>query len=174
MFISFLGVVLTEMLYHVNENDEVLGSVNRSEAHERGLLHRSDMVFLVNSKGKILINMRSSERETFPSCYDSSVSFHVTFGESYEDSAKRETLEEISIQDSLKYIGKFIHKDSPEYQIVSVFLCVSDIEPIIDREEFSSHRFYSITEMERIIKNLKITPWLREGWKLFIKHFKKS
>jgi isopentenyl-diphosphate delta-isomerase len=166
-----LGVILTEILYHVNEDDEVLGSVSRSEAHLRGLLHRSGMVFLTNSQDKILINMRSSEKETFPSCYDSSVSFHVTYEETYEDSAKRETLEEISIEASLKTIGKFIHKDPPEYQIVSVFLCISDIEPIIDHEEFSSHRFYSITEVERIIKNSKITPWLRDGWKLFIKHF---
>lgn len=159
------------MLYQVNENDEVLGSVSRSEAHVKGLLHRSGMVFLVNSKDQILINVRSSEKKTFPSCYDSSVSFHVTYGETYEDSAKRETLEEISIEDSLKYIGKFIHKDPPEYQIVSVFLCISDIKPIIDHEEFSSHHFYYITEVERIIKNSKITPWLRDGWKLFIKHF---
>ena len=153
-----LGVLLTEMLYHVDENDEVLGSVGRSDAHLQGLLHRSGMMFLANSQDKVLINMRSSKKETFPSCYDSSVSFHVTYGETYEDSAKRETLEEISIEASLRYIGKFIHKDPPEYQIVSVFLCISDIEPIIDHEEFSSHRFYSITEVERIIKNSKITP----------------
>ena len=125
-----LGVILTEMLYHVNENDEVLESVSRNKAHVKGLLHRSGMVFLVNSQDKILINMRSSEKETFPSCYDSSVSFHVTHGETYEESAKRETLEEISIEAPLKYIGKFVHKDLPEYQVVSVFLCISDIEPI--------------------------------------------
>lgn len=165
---------MTEMLYHVTEDDEVLGSVSRSEAHVKGLLHRSGMAFLVNSKGMILINMRSSMKKTFPSCYDSSVSFHVTYGETYADSVKRETLEEISIEDSLKYIGKFIHEDPPEYQIVAVFLCISDIKPVIDAEEFSSHRFYSITEAERIIKNSKITPWLRDGWNLFIKHFRQK
>ena len=80
-------------------------------------------------------------------------------------------LEEISIEASLKYIGKFIHKDSPEYQIVSVFLCISDIKPIINREEFASHHFYSIPEVEQIIKNSEITPWLRDGWKFFYQTF---
>jgi isopentenyldiphosphate isomerase len=158
------------MLYHVNERDEVLGRVSRREAHIKGLLHRSGMVFLVNSKKEVLINIRSSEKETFPSCYDASVSFHVTYGETYEAAAQRETLEEIHIEASLTCIGKFIHNDPPEYQMVTVFLCMSDIEPIIDAEEFSSHHFYSLQEGENIIKNSTITPWLRDGWIVFIKH----
>ena len=168
-----LGVILEEMLYHVDENDEVLGKISRSEAHSKELLHRTGMVFLMNRKGKVLINRRSSEKKIFPSCYDSSVSFHVTYGETYEDSAERETMEEIKIKAPLEYVGKFIHTDPPEYQIVSVFLCISDDEPIIDPKEFSSQNFYSINEVEKIIQNEKITPWLRDGWKILIKHQEK-
>ena len=101
------GVILDELLYHVNEDDEVLGSIGRSEAHSKELLHRSGMVFLMNSEGKILINKRSSEKKIFPSCYDSSASFHVTFKETYEDAAKREALEEINMEAPLKYIAGY-------------------------------------------------------------------
>jgi isopentenyl-diphosphate delta-isomerase len=132
------------------------------------------MVFVVNSRGLILINTRSSEKETFPACYDSSASFHVTYGESYEESAKRELLEEICIAAPVQYLGKFIHKDLPEYQIVSVFLCNSDVTPVIDPQEFSRHHFYSIPQVERLMKNAKITPWLRDGWQVFINHFPSS
>lgn len=169
-----LGVILEEVLYHVNENDEVLGKISRSEAHSKGLLHRAGVVFLMNTEGEVLINRRSSEKQTFPSCYDSSASFHVTYGETYEHSAKRETMEEIKIKAPLEYLGKFIHRDPPEYQIVPVFLCISDEEPIIDPKEFSSQNFCSINEAERIIHNEKITPWLRDGWKILIKHLKKK
>jgi isopentenyldiphosphate isomerase len=93
------------MLYYVNENDEVLGKVTRDEAHSKLLLHRSGMVFLINNQGKVLLNRRNSKKKTFPSCYDSSVSFHVTYGENYEDSAKRETEEEIRIKAPLKFMG---------------------------------------------------------------------
>lgn len=163
-----------EMLYHVNENDEVLGEISRDEAHSKELLHRTGMVFLVNSKGNVLINRRSSEKKIFPSRYDSSVSFHVVHGETYKEAAEREAEEEIKIKAPLKYIGKFIHRDPPEYQITSVFLCVSDDKPIIDSEEFSSGKFYSIDEIERIIQDEKITPWLRDGWKILIRHFNKK
>lgn len=154
----------------MNERDEVLGSVSRAEAHSKGLLHRSGMVFVVNSRGLILINKRSSEKEAFPACYDSSASFHVTSGESYEESAKRELLEEIRIDAPVQYLGKFIHNDLPEYQIVSVFLCNSDVTPVLDPQEFSRYRFYSVHEVERLVKTAKITPWLRDGWNVFINH----
>ena len=158
------------MLYHVNEKDEIISKVTRNKAHSRPLLHRSGIVFLMNSQGKVLINKRSSEKKIFPSCYDSSVSFHVTYGESYEESAKRETYEEIQIETSSKYIGKFIHHDPPENQIVSVFICESDETPIIDLKEFSSQNFYTIREAEEIIRREKVTPWLKEGWKILKKH----
>jgi isopentenyldiphosphate isomerase len=124
----------------------------------------------MNSSGKILINKRSVEHEIHPFCYDSSVSFHVKYGESYEDAAKRETEEEIKIKAPLEFIGKFTHRDPP--QIVSVFICLTDDKPTIDHAEYSTGKFYSINEAEKIIQNEKITPWLREGWKILIKHLK--
>lgn len=158
------------MLYHVNEKDEVLGKISRDEAHSKGILHRTGIVFLMNSTDKVFITKRSSKKKTFPSCYDSSVSFHVTYGETYRDSAKRETEEEIKIKTPLKFLGKFIHNDPPEHQIVSVFLCKSGNKPIIDTEEFSEGKFYSVNEAEKIIRNEKITPWLRDGWKILIEY----
>ena len=172
--IMHAGGILEELLYHVNENDVVLGKISRSEAHFKEILHRSGIVFLMNSKRRVLINNRSSEKKIFPSCYDSSVSFHVTYGETYEDSAKRETEEEINIQAPLEYVGKFIHTDPPEHQIVAVFICKSDDEPIIDPQEFSNQKFYSLSEVEKIIQTGKITPWLRDGWKLLIKYLNKN
>ncbi len=138
------------MLYQVNENDEVLSKISRSEAHSKRILHRSGMVFLMNSWGKVLINKRSSEHELFPFCYDSSVSFHVTYGETYEDSAKREVEEEIKIKAPLELIGKFIHRNPP--QIVSVFICTSDDEPVIDPKDYSTGKFYSIDQAKKTFK----------------------
>jgi len=162
---------VTEMLFHVNEADEVLGQVSRQEAHEKGVLHRSGMVFLVNSHGDILITMRSAAKETFPSRYDASVTFHVTYGETYAASAQRETLEEIGIVAPLTYLGKLLHHDPPEHQIVAVFLCTSDTEPNVDRAEVSGHHFYSRAEIDCRIMPSKITPWLRDGWTVFLKYF---
>lgn len=155
---------MDEMLYHVDDNDSVLGQIDRSKAHKKAFLHRTGIVFLMNSEDRILICKRNSNKKTFPSCYDSSVSFHVTYGETYEESAKRETKEEIRIEAHLQPIGKFIHQDPPEYQIVAVFLCISDANPVIDRTEFSEEFLLFVDEVERLVQKERVTPWLKYGW----------
>jgi isopentenyl-diphosphate delta-isomerase len=153
-----------ELLYYVNENDEVLNSISRDLAHSQQLLHRTGMVFLVTTENKVLITTRNPERPTYPSTYDASVSFHVTYGETYEAAAKREIFEEIGIQAPITFLGKFQHQDPPEHQIVAVFLSVSDDTPVIDPSEFSDYCFRSVSEVEDLIRNERITPWLRDGW----------
>lgn len=142
----------------------MIGPVERDRAHAEGILHRSGMIFLARSDGRVLIVRRSPAKETYPDCYDSSCSFHVTFGESYEGAAKRELVEETGITAPLTYLGKFTHYDPPENEIVAVFTCTSDDQPQISKEEFSNARFYSKEEIDGIIA--VSAPWLRIGWKM--------
>ncbi|HLD41434.1 MAG TPA: NUDIX domain-containing protein, partial [archaeon] len=97
---------MPELLYQVDEQDTVLGPIERKEAHKNLRLHRSGMVFIANSKGQIFIQNRA-KTETFPDCYDSSSAFHIKFGESYEEAAHRELFEETAIKTELRLIGKF-------------------------------------------------------------------
>src|SRR5213080_1927053 len=47
-------------------DDSVLGSIERSNAHLDQILHRSGIIFLIRSYGKILLQSRSSSSATFP------------------------------------------------------------------------------------------------------------
>jgi NADH pyrophosphatase NudC (nudix superfamily) len=89
----------------------------------------------------------------------------VTFGESYEDAAKRELIEEAGISASLRYLGKFTHYDPPENEMVAVFACNSDEPVLISKEESSGAQFCTKEEVDTIIA-LESAPWLRDGWKL--------
>ncbi len=153
-----------ELLYHVKPDDSVIGPIERDRAHAEGILHRSGMIFLVRSDGLVLIQRRSPARETFPDCYDSSCSFHVTFGESYEGAAKRELMEEVGIAAPLMFLGKFAHYNPPENEMVAVFTCTSDDQPQISKEEFSNAKFCSKAEIDKLIA--LSAPWLRIGWRM--------
>ncbi len=156
----------TEMLYHVKQDDSVIGSVERNRAHAEGLLHRSGIVFLLRSDGKVLLQRRSPLKQIFPNRFDSSCSFHVIFGESYEGAAVRELREETGTSASVRFLGKFSHQDKPENQIVAVFMCESDASITIDQGEAINAMFYSKGEVDGIVEREKVTPWLRDGWKL--------
>ncbi|MBU0952915.1 MAG: NUDIX domain-containing protein [Nanoarchaeota archaeon] len=154
-----------ELLYHVTDADEVLGPIDRDKAHKEERLHRTGMVFVKNTAGKYFI-VRRAAKPTFPNCYDSPVSFHVVFGETYDDAAHREYKEETGLDTDLQFIGKFRHYDPPERQIVSVYLAITDEEPRLDVHEAVSGAWYTERDVREIIASGDVTPWLRDGFRL--------
>ena len=169
--VSKQAAIVLELLYHVKEDDSVIGPVDRVRAHAEGLLHRSGMTFLTRSDGKILIQYRNREKETYPDCYDSSSSFHVMFGESYEQTAKRELIEETGIDAPLEYLMKFTHDDPPEHEIVAVFACRSDESVVINLSESFAAIFCTKGEIDEIVKSKNPAPWLKVGWSLVRSRF---
>lgn len=157
---------MTELLYRVTPDDTVEGSVERDRAHADGALHRSGIVFLEQSEGRILIQHRSRSKRIFPDRYDASAAFHVTFGETYEQAAVRELKEETGVSAPVRFLGKFTHHDPPEHQIVAVFSASSDATIQVDPTESTGFEFRTKAEVDRIVREGRITPWLRDGWPL--------
>jgi isopentenyldiphosphate isomerase len=87
-----------ELLDIVDDNDRVLGQETRVVVHQRGLQHRGVHVFLVTPQGKLLVQQRSRQRETYPLALDCSVSEHVKAGEEYPAAATRGLAEELGLR----------------------------------------------------------------------------
>jgi isopentenyldiphosphate isomerase len=156
-----------EWLWHVSEDDQPLGRVERADAHARAVRHRSGVVFLVDARGHVYLTQRAASKQIFPGRYDTSASFHVAHGESYELAAQREALEELGLALPLRMLGTFKHDDPPEHQFVAVLAMAHDGEPIkLDPSEASRGAFYSPSEVARIIRTEPCTPWLRDGFAL--------
>ncbi len=92
--------------------------------------------------------------------------FHVTFGESYEQAAKRELKEETGVSAPLAYLGKFSYHVPPENEMVAVFFCKSDKKITIDQTESSKGSFHMRDEVNAIAESEEAAPWLRRGWKM--------
>ena len=150
----------------MTQDDSVIGPVERSKAHEDQLLHRFGMIFLHRSDGKIMLQYRSPGKTPFPNCWDSSSSFHVIFGESYEQAARRELREETGISARPVYLAKFSYHVPPENELVAVFKCKSSRTVKIDPSESSGASFHTADEVDRIISSEVLAPWLLRGWEL--------
>ena len=70
----------------------------KSEAHRMGLWHRAAHIWLYNSKGEILLQLRAKEKPLFPDMWDVSVAGHISSGEDSITSALREIEEEIGLK----------------------------------------------------------------------------
>jgi isopentenyldiphosphate isomerase len=124
------------------------------------------VIFIQRSDRQVLLQLRSVTRKMFPGRVDCSTAFHVTYGETCEEAAMREMLEETGISSPLRRAGTFTHHDHPENQIVAVFISRSDQRPVIDPSEADGYEYRSPEEIDNIAAGGKATPWLRDGWKL--------
>lgn len=150
-----------ELIDIVNEKDKVVGVKNKDDVHRDGDLHRASRVYVVNSKGDILIHRRTKTKKLNPGYWDITVGGHVHSGETYENAAKRELKEELGIE-NVKFfeIGKWMGCPSAasplERLMVKIFLVKFDgsMEGLIfDKNEISEIKFVKISELEKIYKN---------------------
>ncbi len=77
-----------------------------TEAHKKGLWHRSVHVWVYNSEKEILLQKRSRNSFLYPSMWDAAAAGHVDSGEEPISSAVREVREEIGMdidKDDLQY-----------------------------------------------------------------------
>ena len=157
---------MMEYLYHIDKNDTVLGKIEREEAHRKRLLHRAGVVFVFNSKGRTFLTRRSNTKRIFPGCVDCVCSFHVKHGQTYEEAAKVELLEETGIHGTPVFAGKYLLDKDPDHMYVAVFWIRHNGSLKLDPEEATEGSFYTVEEADRKIREEKITHWLPESWNI--------
>lgn len=89
---------MEEQVVLISENDEVLGLMDKMQAHENALLHRAFSVFLFNEKGEVLLQRRAAEKYHSPNQWTNAVCSHPREGETYLEGAQRRLKEELGIE----------------------------------------------------------------------------
>jgi isopentenyldiphosphate isomerase len=85
-------------------------TVLKSEAHRLGLWHPTVHIWCYTASGKILLQKRAEDKETFPGLWDVSVAGHIEAGEAPKIAALREMEEEIGLRpkaSALELLGVF-------------------------------------------------------------------
>lgn len=103
----------------------------KSEAHRKGWWHPTVHIWMYTESGRVLLQRRASDKETFPDLWDVSVAGHIAAGETPLEGARREIREEIGLevrQTDLEPIGTFkaVHRHPAgivDCEFHHVFLC---------------------------------------------------
>ena len=121
----------------VNEDDQAVAKLPRSEVHRRKLQHRAVHVFLFRQDDCLLIHKRTDTKEEFPSVWTSSCSGHVSAGEDYDATAVRELFEELGIESAVERLQKFSACDDTSQEFTVLYRCCSDVAVTPDSSEIA-------------------------------------
>lgn len=139
---------LSEIFDIVDINDNVVGQATRKECNsDPGLIHRAIFVLILNDQDQILWQKRSPTKDVSPGEWVTSVSGHVNAGEDYEETAIRETGEEVGIEVSLEFLGKFLYRYPNENEYSTIYRAFSNGPFNFNRKEISALRFMTFEDI---------------------------
>ncbi len=87
-----------ELVDIVDENDVVVDIVPRALMREHVLRHRAVFVVVASSGAEVLVHRRSRDKDIWPGWLDLAVGGVLMSGETYDEGARREVLEEIGVE----------------------------------------------------------------------------
>ncbi|MDY3350929.1 isopentenyl-diphosphate Delta-isomerase [Riemerella anatipestifer] len=166
-----------EQVVLVNPKDEVLGVMEKLQAHRGGFLHRAFSVFLFNTKGEMLLQRRAGVKYHSPRLWTNAVCSHPRLGESYKAGAQRRLIEELGIDADISEKFSFIYKAEVgdnlwEHELDYVFTGIYEGDFNLNPEEVSEVKYIS---METLDKELETNPeQFTEWFKIILKEYKQK
>src|SRR5262245_41323854 len=81
----------------VDCNDKKIGTIDKLDAHRRGLLHRAFSVIVTDNKGRLLLQKRAAAKYHSGGLWTNSCCGHPRPGEAVRAAARRRLREEMGI-----------------------------------------------------------------------------
>ena len=157
-----------ERVILVDENDRTLGTMEKMEAHEKGILHRAFSIFLINSKGELLIHQRAASKYHSPLLWTNTCCSHPRIDESLEEATRRRLMEEMGMSCQMNKAFSFIYKAEldkglTEHELDHVFIGTTDDLPKPNPDEVQSYKYVDLDLLKSHMKSnpQEYTEWFK-------------
>ncbi len=146
-----------ELFVVVDKNDTIIEFRTRYECHhDPSLIHRSIGVLIFDSKGRVLLQKRSQNKDTYQGYWGLSCAGHVAKGETYEKTVVRELQEELGVSMETTIHSKRIDKDVKETEMEVLFTAKYDGPFHINPDEIDDVKFFDKRELALGIASHKL------------------
>jgi isopentenyldiphosphate isomerase len=143
-----------EYLAVVDDHDQVLKHLPRSEIHAHRLRHRAVHIFVFNQFGQLFLQKRSMRKDLNPGLWDTSAAGHVDAGEDYDSCAPRELAEELGVVAELQSLFKVSPSPELGMEFIQVYRCLHNGPFLLASEEIDEGAWFTIEEItDRIANN---------------------
>jgi isopentenyl-diphosphate delta-isomerase len=159
---------MEERVVLVDENDVQVGTLEKQRAHAEGRLHRALSVFVLNSRGEMLLQRRASAKYHSGGLWTNACCSHPRPGEPVDRAARRRLGEEMGIDCPLQPAFTFTYRaqvgpELVEHEFDHVFLGRFDGAPVPAADEVDDWRWIPVSEVADEVRDApeRFTPWFR-------------
>ncbi|MCJ1465851.1 isopentenyl-diphosphate delta-isomerase idi1 [Pseudocyphellaria aurata] len=183
--------LMEEVCIVLDDNDIPIGSASKKVCHlmkniDQGLLHRAFSVFLFDSKNRLLMQQRATEKITFPDMWTNTCCSHPlgvpsetgseleTAVQGVRRAAQRKLDQELGIKAAQVPLDRFqfltrIHYKAPsdgkwgEHEIDYILFIKADVDVEANPNEVQDTRYVTPAELKEMFQDagLKFTPWFK-------------
>lgn len=164
---------MMEEIILVDEFDNEIGTMEKMEAHRKGLLHRAFSVLLFNSRGELLLQKRAKNKYHSGGLWTNTCCSHPLPQESIQEAARRRLNEEMGIDLLPTFAFKFIYKTDLDKKLIEheydhVYVGIYDGTPAINKDEVEEWKFMNLNSLRQDIMR---SPESYTSWfKLIMNH----
>ncbi len=161
-----VNTVKEENVILVNEDNEQIGLMPKLEAHEKALLHRAFSVFVMNSKGEMLLQQRAADKYHSPLLWTNTCCSHQRDGETNIAAGKRRLQEEMGFSTELEELFSFIYKAPfdnglTEHELDHVMIGEYDTSPVINTDEVADWKWM---KPDAVKADMEVNPHIYTVW----------
>ena len=135
----------------------------REDVHRDGDWHKSVHIWIVNDKNEVLLQKRSSNKDSHPNMWDISCAGHLIAGDTSISGALREAKEELGLDlcsSQLQLIGQrkkascytqaFINNEFSDVYLLRLSIDIHELQ--LQTEEVSEVKFVSLDTFKNMIR----------------------
>ena len=157
-----------EKVILVDKLDNEIGSMEKQEAHIKGVLHRAFSIFVFNSKKQLLLQRRAKTKYHSAGLWTNTCCSHPRPNELTKEAANRRLKEEMGMSCNLSKQFDFIYKATLinglyEHEFDHVYFGTSNDPPIINLSEVDTFEYKTLEAIKKEIKNKpeRYTEWFK-------------
>ncbi|MFM7358544.1 MAG: isopentenyl-diphosphate Delta-isomerase [Sediminibacterium sp.] len=155
-----------EQLILVNELDEMVGTMEKMEAHQKAMLHRAFSIFVFNSTGELLMQQRAKEKYHCGGLWTNTCCSHPRPEEETSVAAQRRLQEEMGFSTPLKKVFDFVYhapfsNGLTEYEFDHVYFGQYEGAILPNPKEVADFRYLKIETIRNLMEEdpSLFTPW---------------
>ncbi len=160
-----------ELFPLVSETGELRGSVKRSEAHGNpALIHPVVHCLVTSDDGRLLLQLRSQDKDVQPGRWDTSVGGHVAYGEAIDAALRREIAEEIGLDPGiieLSFCYRYLNRSDIETELVHTYTGCHNGPFVRQRDEIDELRFWTHDQIASALGTGLFTPNFEHEYAMF-------